>query len=116
MDNSVQIEDDVGVEVVYCVDSKQPSRSLDVVDVGEGVGLEWPEEVDGLLVVVVFGQLVNEAVDLYLLLLDQLVDHSLHPSEVGVDVPPLEGFDVAAFLDKVVLGLELVPELFAPFG
>jgi hypothetical protein len=65
--------------------------------------------VDCLLVVVILEDLLEELLNFYLLLLNHIVDDSLHPGKVGVHVSTLLAFDVLGPVEEVVLFIELSP-------
>jgi hypothetical protein len=116
VEKSVEVEEDVGVEVVDDIDGEDACRFFVLFNVAEGVTLEGTEAVDGLLVVVVGKHLLHEAFDLQLLLLHHLVDDLLHPRKVCIHVAAALALHVLSPVQEIVFFLEFCPQLLAPLG
>jgi hypothetical protein len=89
VDNAVEVQHNIGVQVVYSLVGELAASFLVLLDVSETVSLEFPEEELGLLVKVVFLNFLHEFFDLHLFLLDEIVEGQLHPHKHGIHVAAL---------------------------
>lgn len=106
MDESVQVEQDVRVQVVDNINGEYSSCFFIFLHVGEVVASEGSVDVGALLVVVVLLQLVHILFNLDLFLLDHVVNYWLHPGEVGVHITTLLALHVLCSLQEIVLLVE----------
>lgn len=109
MDESVQIKQDVGVQIIDDVDGEDSCSFFYPVHMGEIVALEGPEEMNSLLIVVVLEDLLHKLLNLYLFFLDHVVDDGLHPGKVGVHITAFLAFDILSAVEEVIFLLELGP-------
>lgn len=86
MDESVQVEQYVGVQIIDYVYCKNACSFLYPIHMSEVVPLERPKKMNRLLIIVIFEDLLNKFLNFYLLLFDHIVDDGLHPGEISVHV------------------------------
>lgn len=69
------------------------------------------------MVEVILLQLLHKGLNLNLLILDEIVEGHLHPHEHSVGIAALLlHSEILLAVEEVVFGLELVPQLLAPFS
>lgn len=116
VDESVEVGDDVGVQVVDDVYRELRGDAFVLFDLGELLGLHFAHEQLALHEVVVAGQLAQLLLDAPLLLLDeclQLAPHLLHHHVQEGALLEAVGLDVVFEVLGVV---ELLLQLLAPLG
>ena len=116
VDDSVEVENDVAVEVIHGLVGELSTRLLYLFDVAEAVLLEFLQQQPRLLIVVVLLHFGHEILDFRLLVLDHIVEGHFHPHEHRVDVAVLLlHSDVLFSVQKVVFVGEFLPKLLTPF-
>lgn len=94
MDESVQIQQYVGVQIidyVYCEDS---CSFLYPIDMGEVIAFQGPKQMDCLLIVVILEDLLYKLLNFYFFFFDHIIDNGLHPRKVSVHIAALLAFHV----------------------
>lgn len=112
----IQIESDVGMQILDHLRGKFPWSLLIFGDGGDVVFLEMFEEELALLVVGIAIKLGFEFKDFYFFRGNSLVDGCLHPFEEGIYHLGVLKLNWFGFWSKICLWFEFLPQLLAPFG
>jgi hypothetical protein len=118
VNESVEVQNDVGVKITDCFCCKFPADLLELFNMVKPVVFEeFLFEKLSLLVKIVLLNISHELFDLALFIFNKIVQRDLHPHEHRIEIAIfLLNSDILLSVQEIVFLLELVPQLFTPLG
>lgn len=86
MNQSVQVLQNIRVQVIDNIDGKHSRSFLNILHMRKVLPLQGPEQMHGLLIIIILKNALKRFLNLHLLLLSHLIYDLLHPWEVGIHV------------------------------
>ena len=102
MDESVQVLQNIRVQIIDDIDGKHSCSFLYILHMRKVFPLQRPEQMYSLLVIIILKDTLKRFLNLHFLLLSYLIYDLLHPWEVGIDVASFLAFHILSAVQEVI--------------